>query len=309
MRVRQKAIPQEGGKGPRLLSIPTIRARVVQGALTLILAPIFAADFQPGAYGYRPKRAAHDAVLRVAEAMVPDKPRVIAGALQASFDPLRHPLLLAKVAQRVNAPEGLQGRKLMRHVSGKKGVAPGGGRSPFLRHLSLTAGDQMLERAKEVTRRGPYPALEEARFADALGIVGDAYPQHDWRLKAGDQRLREDLAPRQGARQEETSRIVAWAQGEQCRFLGFDCRRVRSRRGVWRAWSPPRLKKRTALLRKLKEICRRDPSPSLHRGIALMNPILRSWVRYFAVGDARRGFSDIKKMALIIASATFGHSE
>src|SRR5712691_6634391 len=184
MRVRQKAIPQEGGQGPRIRSIPPIRARVVQGALTRILAPIFAADFQPDAYGYRPQRAAHDAVLRVAEARVTDKPRVIAVALQASCDPLRHPLLLAKVAQRVNAPEGLQGRKLMRHVSGKQGVAPGGGRAPFLRHLSLTTGDQLLERATEVTRRGPSPSLEAARFADALGIVGDAYPQHDGRLKA-----------------------------------------------------------------------------------------------------------------------------
>ena len=51
MRLRQKAIPKAGGTGPRLLSIPTIRDRVVQGALKLILEPIFEADCQPGAYG------------------------------------------------------------------------------------------------------------------------------------------------------------------------------------------------------------------------------------------------------------------
>ena len=51
LRLRQKAIPKEGGKGTRILSIPTSRDRVVQGALTLILEPIFAADFQPGSYG------------------------------------------------------------------------------------------------------------------------------------------------------------------------------------------------------------------------------------------------------------------
>jgi RNA-directed DNA polymerase len=51
MRWRHKAIPQEGGQGPRLLSRPTSRARVVQGALTLFLEPLVAADCQPGAYG------------------------------------------------------------------------------------------------------------------------------------------------------------------------------------------------------------------------------------------------------------------
>jgi RNA-directed DNA polymerase len=77
---------------------------------------------------------------------------------------------------------------------GKKGVAQGGVLSPLLSHLYLTAVDQMLERAKEVTRRGPYTSLEYARFADDLVILVDAYPQHDWLLKAVETRLREELA-------------------------------------------------------------------------------------------------------------------
>ena len=174
MRLRHKAIPKEGGKGSRLLSIPTIRARVVQGALKLILEPIFEADFQPGSYGYRPKRSAHDAVLRVAEAMVKYKTRVIDVDLQASFDNIRHHLLLAKVAQRVNDPEVLHVLKLMLKVSGKQGVAQGGVLSPLLSNLYLTVVDQMRERAKEVTRRGPSTYLEYARFADDLVILVDA---------------------------------------------------------------------------------------------------------------------------------------
>ena len=71
-------------------------------------------------------------------------------------------------------------------------------------------------------------------------------------------------------------------------------RRVRSRRGAWRAWYPPLLKKRTALLRKLKEIFRRYQSQPIERVIALINPILRGWVRYFAVGDASRCFGFVK---------------
>jgi RNA-directed DNA polymerase len=61
MRVRKKEIPKDGGK-VRTLSIPSIRDRVVQGALKLILEPIFEADFQAGSYGYRPKRTAHEAI-------------------------------------------------------------------------------------------------------------------------------------------------------------------------------------------------------------------------------------------------------
>jgi len=143
------------------------------------------------------------------------------------------------------------------------------------------------------TDRPRLPSLSHSFTLD-LVILVDAYPQHDWLLKAVDTRLREELATLQVAINEEKSRIVDLAQGEQFSFLGFDFRRVRSRRGVWRAWYPPRLKKRTALLRKLKEIFRRYQSQPIDRVIALMNPILRGWVRYFAVGDASRCFSYIK---------------
>jgi RNA-directed DNA polymerase len=294
MRLRQKAIPKEGGTKVRVLSIPTIRDRVVQGAFKLILEPIFEADFQPGSYGYRPKRSAHDAVLRVAEAIVKYKTRVIDVDLQAYFDNIRHHLLLAQVAQRVNDPDVLHVLKLMLQATGKKGVAQGGVLSPLLSNLYLTTVDRMLERAKEVTRRGPYTYLEYTRVADDLVILVDAYPQHDWLLKAVDRRLREELAKLQVTINEEKSRLVDLAQGESFSFLGFDFRRVRSRQGAWRAWYPPRLKKRTALVRKLKEIFRRYQSQPIDRVIQLINPILRGWVRYFAVGDASRCFGFVK---------------
>ena len=125
-------------------------------------------------------------------------------------------------------------------------------------------------------------------------ILVDAYPQHDWLLKAVDTRLREELAKLQVSINEEKSRVVDLAQGETFSFLGFDFRRIRSRQGAWRAWYPPRLKKRTALLRKLKEIFRRYQSQPIDRVIQLINPILRGWVRYFAVGDASRCFGFVK---------------
>src|SRR5450759_4302933 len=86
MRVRKKEIPKDGGNKIRVLSIPAIRDRVVQGALKLILEPIFEADFQSGSYGYRPKRTAHQAVNRVAQAIVESKTRIIDTDLRAYFD-------------------------------------------------------------------------------------------------------------------------------------------------------------------------------------------------------------------------------
>ena len=85
LRNRKQAIPKDGGK-VRVLSIPAIRDRVVQGALKLILEPIFEADFQPGSFGYRPKRSAHDAVHRVTQEVSQGKTLVIDVDLRAYFD-------------------------------------------------------------------------------------------------------------------------------------------------------------------------------------------------------------------------------
>ena len=160
MRVRRKAIPKDGGTKVRVLGIPTIRDRVVQGALKLILEPIFAADFQPGSSGYRPKRSAHAAVERVAEAMVSWKTRIIDGDLHAYCDNVRHDVLFAKVAKRVNDADVMHLLKGLLKASGSKGVPQGGVISPLLSNLYLTEVDRMLERAKEVTRSGQYTYIE-----------------------------------------------------------------------------------------------------------------------------------------------------
>jgi RNA-directed DNA polymerase len=160
MRVRRKAIPKDGGTKVRVLGIPTIRDRVVQGALKLILEPIFEADCQPGSYGYRPKRSAHDAVERVAEASVSWKTRGIDVDLQAYFDNVRHHVLLAKVVKRINDAAVMPLLKGILKASGSKGVPQGGVISPVLSKLYLTEVDRMLERAKEVTRNGTYTSIE-----------------------------------------------------------------------------------------------------------------------------------------------------
>ncbi len=90
MPVRKKEIPKDGGTKVRVLSIPSIRDRVVQGALKLILEPIFEADFQPGSYGYRPKRTAHEAINRVAQGIVETKTKIIDLDLRAFLDSSSH---------------------------------------------------------------------------------------------------------------------------------------------------------------------------------------------------------------------------
>ena len=130
MRARKKEIPKDGGTKVRVLSIPAIRDRVDQGALKLILEPIFEADFQPGSYGYRPKRTAHEAVNRVAEAIVEEKTRIIDIDLRAYFDNVQHYLLLEKVARRVQDAAVMGLLKMILKATGEKGVPQGGVMTP-----------------------------------------------------------------------------------------------------------------------------------------------------------------------------------
>src|SRR5271169_5029431 len=190
MRARKKEIPKDGGK-VRVLSIPAIRDRVVQGALKLILEPIFEADFQSGSFGYRPKRTAHQAVNRVAQAIVEGKTRIIDIDLRAYFDNVQHSLLLEKVARRVHDDEVMHLLKMMLKATGEKGVPQGGVISPLLSNLYLTEVDRMLEKAIATTRYGKYTAVQYARFADDLVILIDSHRRHDWLLKAVERRLRE----------------------------------------------------------------------------------------------------------------------
>lgn len=294
LRNRRVEIPRDGGTKVRVLGIPAIRDRVVQGALKLIMEPIFEADFCDGSYGYRPKRTAQAAVARVAEAIVHNKTRVIDRDLAAYFDTVRHDLLLGRVACRVQDAEILHLLKLMLKAAGKRGVPQGGVISPLLSNIYLTEVDAMLERAKEATRNGRYTYVEYARYADDLVILVDAYRRHDWLLKAVDRRLREELVKLDLRLNEAKSRIVDLSQGESFGFLGLDFRRVRSWRGVWRPQYTPRRKARTALLRKLKEVFRRYQSQPVKRVIEEINPILRGWVTYFRIGHASRCFAYVR---------------
>ncbi len=144
----------------------------------------------------------------------------------------------------------------------------------------------------------------QVRFCERLGvklprathlvILVDAHPRHDWLVRAVNKRLREELAKLEVAVNEEKTRLVDLTKGECFGFLGFDFRRVRSLDGAWRPQYTPKLKKRTALLSKLADIFRRSHSQPATRVVDRINPILRGWVNYFAIGHSGRCFSYVR---------------
>jgi RNA-directed DNA polymerase len=293
MRARKKEIPKDGAK-VRVLSIPAIRDRVVQGALKLILEPIFEADFQPGSYGYRPNRTAHQAVNRVAQAIVENKTHTIDIDLRAYFDNVQHYLLLEKVTRRIDDRAVMSLLKMILKATGEKGVPQGGVISPVLSNVYLTEVDRMREKAIATTRYGKYTAVQYARFADDLVILLDTHPRHGWLVRAVEKRLREELAKLRVEINEDKSRIVDLAKGGSFSFLGFEYRRILSRTKVRRPFYAPKLKKRTALFAKLREVFRRNVSQPVGKVIEEINPILRGWVNYFRVGHSNRCFSMVK---------------
>src|SRR5258708_2677393 len=142
-KARKVEIPKGGGK-MRQLSIPSIRDRVVQGALKLILEPIFGADFQQGSCGNRQKKSAHAAIQRVSKAILEGKTYVIDFDLRSYFDTVRHHIVLEKVARRVDDEKVLWLLKLMLDATGKQGVPQGGVMTPrtqkITSHLSGGCG-------------------------------------------------------------------------------------------------------------------------------------------------------------------------
>jgi RNA-directed DNA polymerase len=292
-RLRKVEIPKEGGK-VRQLSIPSIRDRVVQGAMKLILEPIFEADFQSGSFGYRPKKTAHTAIQRVCTAMLEGKTYVIDLDLRSYFDTVRHHILLEKVARRIHDREVLWLLRLMLRASGKQGVPQGGVISPLLSNIYLNDLDKMLERAKQVTQHRQWTYVEYVRFADDMVILVNSHWRQQWLRQAVEKRVRVELAKLEVEVNEDKSRKVNLEQGESFGFLGFEFRRIRSRHGRWMSLRIPKLKKRTALLGKLRVVFRSYQSQPVAGLIDEINPILRGWVNYFAIGHSSRCFSFIR---------------
>jgi RNA-directed DNA polymerase len=259
MPCRKVGIPKEGGKKERGLKIPTIRDRVVQGALRLILEPIFESDFQPGSFGYRPGRTAHQALGRVYEGLNRRLYRVINLDLQGYFDSVRHDLLLSKLARRIRDKDVLALCKRILKASGKRGLPQGSVIGPLWANVYLNDVDRMLERAQEATRQGRYEVVSYTRFADDLAVLVSTHPNAaHWGVKV-ERRLREELGKLDLQVNDEKSRIIDFGRRDSFDFLGFTFRLVDDwvKPGRTRVLRRPRKDRRTRFLRDLTATLRR----------------------------------------------------
>jgi len=290
---RRVAIPKGNGK-IRLLGIPTIRDRVVQGALKLILEPIFEADFKGCSYGYRPRRDAHQAVDRVTGGILRGLTRVIDVDLSGYFDNIRHHLLLERVGWRVQDDEVMHLLKLILKANGKKGVPQGGIISPLLSNLYLKSVDEMMERGREVTRRKGYENMDFVRSADDMVILVHGHRNEDWLLGAFQKRLKEELDKLQVQMNEEKTRVVDLREGGCFSFLGFDFRLSRNRMGQTYVSKTPRKKKQKEIGERVKAVLKANWNRPLGEVIQAVNAVVRGWVNYFRIGNSTRAFQVVR---------------
>src|SRR5262249_40122097 len=155
----------------------------------------------------------HEAVARVAQAIVEEKTRIIDLDLKAYYDNVQHSLLLEKVARRVQDDAVMHLLKMMLKATGKKGVPQGGVISPLVSNLYLNEVDRMLEKAVNTMRNGNFTRVQYARFADDVVVLIDAHQRNDWLVRAVNRRLREELAKLRVAINEDKSRMVDLKKG------------------------------------------------------------------------------------------------
>src|SRR5262249_49977844 len=163
---RHVDIPKPGGK-VRGLKIPAIRDRVVQGAVRLILEPIFEEDFQPGSYGYRSGRSAHQALDRVREGLRKQLHQVIELDLRSYFDTVRHDLMLSRIARRVQDDDLLWLCKRILKAGGKRGLPQGAVIGPLWANAFLGDVDRGLEQLQNQSQQRPDEVGRDTPFAAA----------------------------------------------------------------------------------------------------------------------------------------------
>lgn len=214
MPVRRVEIPKPGGKGVRLLGIPTVRDRVVQATMKRLLEPIFEPHFSPHSYGFRPGRSQHQAVQAGQRIVNSGKPYVVDIDLSKFFDRIHHDRLIARMGQRISDKRILRlvGTMLRSGVMingvvnpSKEGAMQGGPLSPLLSNIVLDELDQELE------KRG----LEFCRFADDCNIFVKSQKAADRVMEKVSQFIEKKLKLKVN---QEKSQV---ARSDVVKFLGF----------------------------------------------------------------------------------------
>jgi RNA-directed DNA polymerase len=288
--VRRVMIPKPGG-GLRPLGIPTIRDRVAQTAAKLVLEPIFEADLEPQAYGYRPRRGAQEAIERVHKLLWEGYTEVVDADLSKYFDTIPHRELLQCVARRVVDRDVLrlvkrwlkvpveerdeQGRR--RRSGGKgsdRGTPQGGVISPLLANLYM---NRFLKYWR-MTKRGEAFQAQVVNYADDFVILSRnrAKEARDWTRQ---------VMRQLGLTLNEAKTSLKQARTERFDFLGYTFGPHRYRKdGHWYLGASPSPKSLSRLKQKVRELLEPSNVGTWEEVRGRLNRMLKGWSAYFHYG-------------------------
>src|ERR1700719_4540346 len=300
--VRRVMIPKPNGGGERALGIPTIRDRVVQTAAKLVLEPIFEADFEDNAYGYRPARGAVDAVKEVPRHICRGYTDVVDADLSKYFDTIPHGDLIKSVARRIVDRHVLRLIKLWlktpveerdedgkRRMSGGKksacGTPQGGVASPmlaniymnrFLKHWRLTARGEAF-RAHVISYADDFVILSRGCAAEALA----------W-TKA--------VMTRLGLTLNEAKTSLRDGRQERFTFLGYSFgAHWYKANGQWYLGTSPSKKSVQRLKTTLGNLLVPGNNAPWQEVRDTLNRSLRGWSNYFCYGTRRSAFRSVDR--------------
>jgi RNA-directed DNA polymerase len=307
--VRQARIPKRGGKF-RYLGIPTLRDRVAQMALKLILEPIFEVDFYPSSYGYRPGRRAQDAIAEIHH--LTSKPSsyewVIEGDIKACFDTVDHRVLMGLVAERVTDRKVcrlfrafLRSGVVEQHggfAASLTGTPQGGVISPLLANIYLSVLDRHFADIwdndmspawrRQQRRRKGLPNYRLIRYADDFVVLVHGTKSDADAIRTG---IGELLEARLKMTLSAEKTLVTHIDNGFV-FLGFHIQRKQQGNDRAVVLTIPAKHTLAAVMHKIKKATGRGTtSLRLADVLRVINPILRGWAAYFRYGASKKTFS------------------